>query len=312
MTTDMNLDLDVEFGGVSIGDATARLGVRIERGVLDLELADECFGGKQMQCKVTLEKRDDAGQQRLPGMEDAVPLTIESSPTCKQFSTNAKRFSAGLTFALSAIDVAELSQFAKRKGRLIISGVDALDDDDPDEDEDYEVDDHEDVGPRVVKKRPTQPLPAGVDTGAAMPLSALIRHGMTAKKLEVIEAACGGSTIGHFEQWMASNEWWHRDLHGFGETWVTKLQDALLEFRLANPVPAEAGPDLAADAYTRGCEDCVAGRTENPYVAQDLRDAWVRGWNATDEESTDEADGSEVDDAATGTVFDAAVSGVAD
>jgi len=37
------LDIPVQFGGVSIGDQTARLGVSIDRKSLNLNAADEAF-----------------------------------------------------------------------------------------------------------------------------------------------------------------------------------------------------------------------------------------------------------------------------
>lgn len=77
------------------------------------------------------------------------------------------------------------------------------------------------------------------DVNAAQPLDMLVSYGMTRKKIEILAAACGGNTIGHFETWMNSNEWWHRDLKGFGEEWITKLQDAHLAFRRAFPVTTE-------------------------------------------------------------------------
>ncbi|MCC7419831.1 MAG: hypothetical protein IT428_06105 [Planctomycetaceae bacterium] len=76
------------------------------------------------------------------------------------------------------------------------------------------------------------------DKGAAMPMASLVPHGLTAKKAESLAAAFG-KTIGHLEKAMRENEYWHRDVKGMGEEWITKTIDALLAFRKEHPVPSE-------------------------------------------------------------------------
>lgn len=108
-------------------------------------------------------------------------------------------------------------------------------------------------GGRVVKR--TVPNKAAVtagDANAEQSLEMFCQFGMTKKKMEAVAAACGGSTVGHFEVWMNGNLHWHNDLKGFGESWITKLQDAHLAFRQSFPVltgeePAEDGTIFDGD-----------------------------------------------------------------
>lgn len=298
----MDLDVNVEFGGVSIGETTARLGVKLQRGQMELDQADAVFSGKRLQGLVTLQSRDDEGQTRLPGMEDNVPPTLETVFDVKQFTVKPKWISAGLTFALESIDVSQLALFAKRTGILRAEVVGDLEEDDED-DEDH---DDRDPGPaRSTKSRATNRVQAAAkpvegDEGAGKPIAELVKFGLTKKKCEIIAKACGGPTIGDFEAWMQRSEWWHKDLPGFGEEWITKLQDAHLAFRQKYRIPTE---DEVAElrAYREGCEAAIEDKPldANPYAGDDdpLRSKWAEGWEATN------APGDEEE---TGTIFEQA------
>lgn len=130
-TNGYQLDLDCEFGGLSIGDGTARLGFTVARERLELEEADHYLCGKRLAGAVTLQAREDEAQERLPGMEDAEPPTVEAVFDVKQVGVKPKAFSAGLTFSTESVDVAELAQFAKRSGRLLVETVGPIDDPEP-------------------------------------------------------------------------------------------------------------------------------------------------------------------------------------
>lgn len=114
------LDIRVEFATVSIGETTARIGVKVARESLDLLEADNVLCGHRLTGRVTLGRRDDAkGQQTF----DEVDYEVAGTFDVKRFGVNASHITSGLTFNLADIDVAELARFSKGVGRLIVSGV---------------------------------------------------------------------------------------------------------------------------------------------------------------------------------------------
>jgi ribosome modulation factor len=118
-----NTEIPVEFGNISIGELTCRLGVKIVREELELDEADRIFCGRQIQGKVSLAPRGDGDQKRLPSMEDNRPLFIEGMFETKQIGVRPDEYSIGLTFNKKAIDVSELSQFAKKTGTIEVESV---------------------------------------------------------------------------------------------------------------------------------------------------------------------------------------------
>lgn len=129
---------DVEFGGVSIGDTTARLGAKISRELIGLDTADDLFAGRQLKGSVKLAGNGEAtGQKKLKGMSDAYP-SITGVFESKRFGCNSATISLNLTMNLDAIDVKELARFAKKKGQMAVTHVSDLADEDKDEEGDDE------------------------------------------------------------------------------------------------------------------------------------------------------------------------------
>lgn len=253
--SDAELEVDVQFGGVSIGDETARVGIKIDRTLLDLEKADDMLCGKRLTGRIEVcAPGEQNGQQSLPGMKDSRPH-LDGTFDVKRFGVGLKEFSCGLTFGLGSIDVSELAKFAKKNGRLTVTDAQFLPED-GDDDDDLEVDDHEDVGPMATRKRkaPVNGVVPG-DAGAAKSIYELVKFGVSKKKLEAVAEAAGGSTIGHFEKFMRESEWWHRSVKGLGDVWITRIIDALVGFRKQNPVPTE---DDAVDHVNTMAEDEAA------------------------------------------------------
>lgn len=119
------LNIECQFQGVSIGDETARLGLKISRDHITLEECDMFFDGHRLAGSIQLSPRDD--HPKLAGMDDSGPLSVETVFDCKRFSCSAKDISCGFTFALDSVDVRELSQFAKRGGWLAVRAVGQID-----------------------------------------------------------------------------------------------------------------------------------------------------------------------------------------
>lgn len=131
------LDIPVEFGGVSIGDKTARLGVHIARDQMTLKQAADMLVGRRLTGKIVARPHDESTeQQRLDGFECE---EIESTFDVKKLGINNEHYDTGLTFSRKDVDMGDLSTFAKKAGRLVIEDVAELENgdgkDEHDEDE---------------------------------------------------------------------------------------------------------------------------------------------------------------------------------
>ena len=111
---DERLKLSVDFGGVSFGDSTARLGLVIDRQKIDLESAIGTFCGRRVTGTVVV-GGDDMDQTTF--LDDA-EYRIASVFDIKAINVKPKSFGLGLTFSLEEIDAGDLAHFAKKKGML--------------------------------------------------------------------------------------------------------------------------------------------------------------------------------------------------
>lgn len=124
MTKQRKIEIPVDFGGVSIGKASARLGLNIDRSNLSLESADEVFVGHRLTCRISLDREGEGnGQKSL--LKDA-NHRIDAICDCKGIGANAGTIRTGLTFSLADVDIAELAKFSKGQGKLIVSNVAAI------------------------------------------------------------------------------------------------------------------------------------------------------------------------------------------
>lgn len=114
------LDIPVVYGGVSIGDKTARLGIRIDRGDMDIAKADELLVDRRLSGRVVLGHSDESAEQtRL--FED-VDHQVSGSCDVKGFRVGSTAFATALTFSLKDIEISELAKFSKGRGRLAVTG----------------------------------------------------------------------------------------------------------------------------------------------------------------------------------------------
>lgn len=114
-------DVPVKFGGVSIGEKTARIGISVSREYLNLEQADKLFTDRRLNGAVVLGHSDDAeGQIKLWDDSDH---QLQTSFDIKGFRVGSEHFSAGLTMALKEINIVELARFSKGIGRFAIYDV---------------------------------------------------------------------------------------------------------------------------------------------------------------------------------------------
>jgi hypothetical protein len=206
------LDLPVEFGGVSIGDATARLGVRFDRSAIDLLKADEVFCGHRLTGRVILGGKDEqSGQQKL--IKD-LAHQVEGVFDCKRLSINSTEIATGLTFSLGNLDIAELARFSKGSGRLLVKEVGEIPDDAPshDDDDDGRADEPGSLktdGPwRNVK----------IDT--------LFEQKSIVKKLHEAKI----KTVGDLADFTASGEKQITDIPGIGPGLAEKIENRMEDF----------------------------------------------------------------------------------
>ncbi len=128
------LEIPCEFGGVSLGDSTCRLGIRITRDSLSLTKADQFLCGRRIGGTIILSGRKDSPGQKK--MFDS-SLSIRGVFDVKRIGVSPGEISCGLTFSKADVDVATLSNFAKGQGLIRIANVEELPTgDEPSEDDD--------------------------------------------------------------------------------------------------------------------------------------------------------------------------------
>lgn len=115
------LDIPVTFGGVSIGDTTARLGVKVDRSVLSISKADELLVERRITGSVAIGGADDSAGQRT--FWDMTEYAISAVADCKRIGIGGEQISFGLTFGIRDVDVATLAKLSKGTGRLKVENV---------------------------------------------------------------------------------------------------------------------------------------------------------------------------------------------
>lgn len=122
------LTLPVQYGNVSIGELTASITASVDRKHLSLAQADRTLCGKRLAGKITaMPGNDNPEQDSMPGMESEEELS--SVFDTRSFRATPKAISFGLSFKLESVDVTTLANFAKRAGKLIVTEVTAIPED---------------------------------------------------------------------------------------------------------------------------------------------------------------------------------------
>lgn len=122
MAKKKTIDLPVSFGNLSVGSATARLGVTVARSSINLDDADATLCGHRLTAKIIGRAANGkADQESLPGMNDDAELTAVFD--VKGFRVTFSDIGFGLVASLNDIDIAILSHFPTREGRVEISNV---------------------------------------------------------------------------------------------------------------------------------------------------------------------------------------------
>lgn len=284
------LEIAVDFGSVSIGDETAHVSCSVPRASLGIAVADEFFCCKRLSVCLQHSGECDPDQKTIPGLEDAY-AELDGVADTGNVGFSRKKIGFGLTFAIDEVGTAELGAFAKRHGTIKIHSVEAL----PEKQRQAKHTDHEDVGPRPIDPSSSQqPLPLGQDSGAGMPVSEFVKFGLSPTECEMLAdnltREAGGITVGHLETYMKKSEFWDRNLKGFGQAKIGKLQDAHLKFRTHYPPPTDEDrdrQDRGRQAYAQGAEAALADpKAKNPHPKMSPEYAgWQRGFDETTAET---------------------------
>lgn len=110
------VNVGVKFGGISLGDMTATLGVVVDRERLKLAQADRLLCQKLVDVKIQIGGSDDGSEQK----EFIERPAIEASCETKKLSTSAKAVGTGLIFSTNEVDLDDLIDFRKQTGRLVV------------------------------------------------------------------------------------------------------------------------------------------------------------------------------------------------
>lgn len=205
------LDAPVQFGGVSIGDNTARLGVRFARDVLNLDAADELLCNHRLTGSAILGRNGDAHNQQL--LVDDADHRVDGTFDVKGFRCTMDVIATGLTFSLADIDVAELAKLSKGEGRLLI----------------------ESIGEIPVEEREKAPatIPGTLKADGPwkkVPLDELF-SGAILKSLN----EGGIKTVGDLADYTATENQRITDIAGIGPGKAETIDEVMLKFWAANP-----------------------------------------------------------------------------
>lgn len=227
------LDIPVDFGTVSIGDSTSRIGVKVNRDNLNLDAANECFCGRRLTGVVIKGGADEsAGQMHL--FDGQFP-TVNGKFDVKGFRVTPDQIAISLTFSLNDIDVAELAQFSKGKGRLRVDDIGMI----PEDDDAYA----EDETPEALQ----------ADGPWRMVSLSELFHGGLLKSLN----NAGLQTVGDLSNYSASEKRL-TDIEGIGPGKAEQIENRMLDFWAANPnadeVEAAGETDAEDDSDTEDDE----------------------------------------------------------
>ncbi len=121
------LEIPVSFGNVSFGDHTASVSCKASRSNLSVTQADRSLCGKRL--TGTILARPEGSGSDQPGLLGTDgDLEVAGVFDVDGFGVKTVNISFTVSFSLKDIDRATFSEFAKRNGRIEISEIASIDD----------------------------------------------------------------------------------------------------------------------------------------------------------------------------------------
>jgi len=262
-TINPKTELEVDFGGVSIGQETARIGVEIDRAKMTLQDADKFLSGSRLKVHLLATPKGECkGQKHFEDMTE----TIEGEIDCKSFSVTADKFRTGFKFAAAALNLLTFVGFRKRPGKAFIEWIGAASDHDDDDDEldpderEFQAGADRPVGHPILKAAAAarKGLAGSADDPAKdHPIETLSKKGlkkladkMSASdqydgqgiadgRLEGIKEFLSVKTVTELENVVNADPFWHTKIHRFGEDAIDQTSDAILFFRSMVGYPSD-------------------------------------------------------------------------
>lgn len=204
--------LPVEFGGVSIGQSTARLGIRISREDIEIDEADNIFCGRRLKGKIELGKKDEDSRQTK--FFDSGPV-VEGVFDVKRIGLSPEQVSTGLTFSIKDVDIRTLAKFSKGVGVLSVESVEDLPE---------EADEKVSAAQKDAKSYKAE------GPWRDVPMDSLFSGSILASF-----HGAGIETMGQYSDWANSSINKRKELKGIGEAKQAKIDDVMAKFWEANP-----------------------------------------------------------------------------
>ena len=270
------LEVNVQFGGISFGDQTARLGISFDRGDFKVCSAEKFMVGARLRIVAIPGVRDATAFRQLELMDAG--KRVQADVDCKQYTGGSHAFKSGLTFNVSSVDQTALLALRKKQGRISLERIGSCDDEDEDDDE-MDPDEREfEAGKDRPKGTPLLFAAAAARRGRAgneddpaknHSLETLSKKGLqklaekmdaadqydgqgvTDKRIESIKEFLNVKTVTELENYMSANRLWHKEIHRFGDEAVNQVSDAIVLFRKLVGYPSD---EEAADVEGGGEE----------------------------------------------------------
>lgn len=200
------IDKPVDFGGVSIGKTTGRIGISMDRSYMTPNEASDFFCNRRLTGKVVLGRKGDAANQAT--LVDDLDHEVSGAFDVKGFRTTEECIGTGLTFSLAEVDIAELAKFSKGVGRLVVFEIGEIPHDAPEE----EFDEDE------------RPILKAEGEWEAVKLETLFEG-------RILKALKGAKlkTVGDLAK-ATGNEWWAKDIKGIGDAARQQIEDTMEKF----------------------------------------------------------------------------------
>jgi len=211
----------VAFGGVSIGEATAKVSFAAERPGFTPEDAEQFLCGKRLMGRLVVTSVDvSVDQQQLPGIE--VNHEIAATFDCKGYRATPKKITSGAVLNLDSINIESLGHFAKKSGFVI---VESAEDAPTSEEESGEGDDHDDS---LLQSEGVEIPTDG--NWRKTPIGKIGLAAGDAKKLVSCDILTAGELLGRIERYGTT---WHHETPGIGDVSRQRIEDGFNSFVMA-------------------------------------------------------------------------------